>query len=179
MKVIRQSELTTTQSDLIDTIRDHIKDKHLLKIIPVGAIDVGGEKVLLKDREECSEITWFNTISEKSHWTVRILTQSNMLINHDMFDKIGQEAIKNLSESLQGLSQINTHEELKNELTAVEKEISRLGTVKNEIRKKLNAVCPHEDTYPVDSWGTMDDEIKYKCRNCYGDITKEKEDSNG
>lgn len=77
------------------------------------------------------------------------------------------------------MSQIKTHEELKNELTAVEKEISRLGTVKNEIRKKLNAVCPHEDTYLVDSWGSVDDEIKYKCRNCYGYITKEKEDSNG
>ncbi|WP_144468406.1 hypothetical protein [Bacillus pumilus] len=77
------------------------------------------------------------------------------------------------------MSQIKTHEELKNELTGVEKEISRLGTVKSEIRKKLNAVCPHEDTYLVDSWGSMDDEIKYKCRNCYGYITKEKEDSNG
>ncbi len=77
------------------------------------------------------------------------------------------------------MSQIKTHEELKNELTAVEKEISRLGTVKNEIRKKLKAVCPHENTYLVDSWGSMDDEIIYKCRNCYGYITKEKEVSNG
>jgi len=72
-----------------------------------------------------------------------------------------------------------THEELKNQLTAIEKEISDLGTIKNEIRKQLNAVCPHEDTYLVDSWGSMDDEIIYKCRNCYGYITKDKEVSNG
>ncbi|MFP3648032.1 hypothetical protein, partial [Paraburkholderia sp. SIMBA_054] len=67
--------------------------------------------------------------------------------------------------------QIKTHEELKNELTAIEKEISRLGTVKNEIRKKLNAVCPHEDTYLVDSWSW--DKTRYKCRNCYEYIKKE------
>lgn len=72
-----------------------------------------------------------------------------------------------------------THEELKNQLTAIEKEISDLGTIKNEIRKQLNAVCPHEDTYLVDSWGSIDDEDLYKCRNCYGYITKEKESSNG
>ncbi|MBW3699337.1 hypothetical protein [Bacillus altitudinis] len=73
------------------------------------------------------------------------------------------------------MGQFKTHEKLKNELTAIEEEISRLGAVKNEIRKQLNAVCPHEDTYLVDLW----DEIRYKCRNCYGYITKEKEDSNG
>lgn len=50
MKVIRQSELTTTQSDLIDTIRGQIKYKHLLEIVSIGAIEVGGQKVLLKDR---------------------------------------------------------------------------------------------------------------------------------
>lgn len=77
------------------------------------------------------------------------------------------------------MNQKKNHEELKNQLTAIEKEISDLETIKNEIRKQLNAVCPHEDTYLVDSWGSMDDEIKYKCRNCYGYITKEKEDSNG
>lgn len=76
------------------------------------------------------------------------------------------------------MSRMKTHEELKNELTAIEKEISDLGTMKNEIRKQLNAVCPHKDTYMVDSWGSIDDEIKYKCRNCYGYITK-KEVSNG
>lgn len=71
------------------------------------------------------------------------------------------------------MSQKKTHEELKNQLTAIEKEISDLGTIKNEIRKQLNAVCPHENIYLVESWGSMDDEIKYKCRNCYGYITKE------
>lgn len=100
MKVIRRRDLTEAQLNLIDTIRDHIKDRHLLKIIPVGAIEVGGEKVLLKDRKECSEITWFNTISERSNWDIEILTQSNMLINHDMFDRIGQEAIAKLSVEL-------------------------------------------------------------------------------
>lgn len=77
------------------------------------------------------------------------------------------------------MNQKKTHEELKNQLTAIEKEIRDLGTIKNEIRKQLNAVCPHEDTYLVDSWSSIDEEIKYKCRNCYGYITKEKEVSNG
>ncbi|MEK4049833.1 hypothetical protein [Bacillus sp. FSL K6-2839] len=75
------------------------------------------------------------------------------------------------------VTQIKTHEELRSELTVIEKEMSRLGTVKNEIRKQLNAVCPHEDTYLVDSWGSMDDEIKYKCRNCYGYITEEQNEN--
>ncbi|NMW01859.1 hypothetical protein HKK70_08780 [Bacillus safensis] len=175
MKVIRQSELTTTQSDLIDTIRDQIKYKHLLEIVSIGAIEVGGHKVLLKDRWNCSDITWFNTIGEASKWTVRDLLGSNVIIRNDMFTKVGQEAIKNLQRSLQEVSQIKTHKGLKNELTAIEKKINDLETVKNEIRKQLNAVCPHEDTYLVDSW----DEIRYKCRNCYGYITKEKECSNG
>lgn len=179
MHVIRQSELTTTQSDIIDTIRGHLKHKHLLEIVSIGAIEVGGQKVVLKNRWNSSDITWFNTIGEKSKWTVRDLLGSNVIIRHDMFTKLGQEAIKKLSESLQGVSRMKTHDELKNELTAIEKEISDLGTMKNEIRKQLNAVCPHEDTYLVDSWGSMDDEIIYKCRNCYGYITKEKEVSNG
>ncbi|UXO88848.1 hypothetical protein [Bacillus safensis] len=102
MEVIRRRDLTKTQLDLIDTIRDHIKDRHLLKIISIGAIEVGGKKVLLKDRKECSEITWFNTISEKSEWTIRDLTVSNMIIHPDMFDKVGQEAIAKLSTELLG-----------------------------------------------------------------------------
>ncbi|MCY7542409.1 hypothetical protein P9173_09785 [Bacillus safensis] len=73
------------------------------------------------------------------------------------------------------MNKIKTHEELKNQLTAIEKEISDLGTIKNEIRKQLSTVCPHEDTHLVDSWG----DIRYKCRNCYDYITKEKESSNG
>lgn len=75
------------------------------------------------------------------------------------------------------MSRIKNHEELKNELTAIEKEIRDLGTMKNEIRKQLNAVCPHVDTYLVNSWGSTSDEIKYKCRNCYGYITKEQNDN--
>lgn len=100
MHVIRQSELTTTQSDLIDTIRGHLKHKHLLEIVSIGAIDVGGQKVILKNRWNSSDITWFNTIGEKSKWTVRDLLGSNVIIRHDMFTKLGQEAIKKLSESL-------------------------------------------------------------------------------
>ncbi|NOL36751.1 hypothetical protein [Bacillus safensis] len=179
MNVIRQSDLTRTQSDLIDTIRGQIKYKHLLEIVSIGAIEVGGQQVLLKNRWNCSDITWFNTIGEASKWTVRDLLGSNVIIRNDMFTKVGQEAIKKLSESLQGVSQIKNNEKLKNDLTIVEKKISELGTVKNEIRKQLNAVCPHENIYLVESWGSMDDEIKYKCRNCYGYITKEKEVSNG
>ncbi|MEK4705785.1 hypothetical protein [Bacillus sp. FSL H8-0512] len=179
MKVIRQSELTKTQSDLIDIIRGQIKYKHLLEIVSIGAIEVGGQKVLLKDRWNCSDISWFNTIGEASKWTVRDLLGSNVIIRNDMFTKVGQEAIKNLQRSLQEVSQIKTHEGLKNELTDIEKKINDLKTVKNEIRKQLNAVCPHEDTYLVDSWGSMDDDIRYKCRNCYGYITIEKESSNG
>lgn len=58
------------------------------------------------------------------------------------------------------VTQIKTYEELRSELTVIEKEISRLGTVKNEIRKQLNAV-----------WDSIDDEDKYKL--------KEKEVRNG
>lgn len=100
MHVIRQSELTTTQSDLIDTIRGHLKHKHLLEIVSIGAIEVGGQKILLKDRWGNSEVSWFNTISESSKWTVRDLLGSNVIINHNMFDRIGQEAIAKLSVEL-------------------------------------------------------------------------------
>ncbi|AVM24222.1 hypothetical protein [Bacillus pumilus] len=113
MNVIRQSELTTTQSDLIDIIRGHLIHKHLLEIVSVGAIEVGGQKVVLKDRWNCSDITWFNTIGEASKWTVRDLLGSNVIIRHDMFTKIGQEAIKNLQRSLQEVGQIKTHVKLK------------------------------------------------------------------
>lgn len=72
------------------------------------------------------------------------------------------------------MNQEKTHEELKRDLIENEKQLRELRMVGVEIRKQLNAVCPHEDTYLVDSWGSMDDEIKYKCRNCYGYITKKR-----
>ncbi|WP_144522992.1 hypothetical protein [Bacillus pumilus] len=96
--MIRQHELK--DNELLGVIKDSIKDRRLLNIVKFGAVDVGGELVLLKEREEPNSIMGFICINNSDKYSYETLQGSNVIFGYDMFNKAGQEAIKKLSKEI-------------------------------------------------------------------------------
>lgn len=96
--MISQHELK--DNELLGIIKDSIKDKRLLNLVKFGAVVVGEELVLLKEREEPNSIIGFTCINNSDKYSYEKSQGSNVIFGFDMFNKTGQEAIKNLSKEI-------------------------------------------------------------------------------
>ncbi|MFY0516275.1 hypothetical protein ACOMCU_00395 [Lysinibacillus sp. UGB7] len=71
------------------------------------------------------------------------------------------------------------YKRLKAEYDQVGREISALHDRQNELRDLMEEACTHSDLLKIepDSYlvgiGVEDDEVKYKCKDCYRYFTKE------
>lgn len=71
------------------------------------------------------------------------------------------------------------YKQLKSEYDQVGREISALHDRQNELRDLMEKVCTHSDLLKIipDSFlvgmGVEDDELKYKCKDCYRYFSEE------